>query len=403
MIDDGIFWIFVVAFVLIVGGFSFVQRSNRKETRKKEQWLRNSAEEEERRRRMSLEREEEGKRNTARERRLQLAAELEPEIQEVRHQVEERAQDPALRVRLGHLLLSIGEVDDANTQYATALALGVSDHKTAGLVHLLYAYSLGSREHVIDTPEDRLEREKAYSYEAISTCQYTEVRSFIGSVTGAIWAADKFGGKIKIQHWRLEHQDLRRNHLEEAIRSFESSIRIDPRTDLDVLHILRDIYDEQENRGERKGRIEALIEEAKAPRYLSTPSPSRTTETTEDQGGAFEHRCYRLLTAMGYSATVTGQDGDGGVDIRAEDRSPIVGGRLLVQCKDWQSPIGEPALRDLYGLVQAERANKGIFIATSGFTLSAEQFASGKPLELIDRDMLLALEQQYVQAPETGD
>ena len=247
MTDDGIFWVFVAASVLIFGVFLFVQQSNKKETRNKEQRLRDSAEDEARRRLMSRHEEEERKRNSARERRLRLAAELEPEIQEVRHQMEERAQDSTLRVRLGHLLLSIGEVDDANEQYATALALGVSDHKTAGLVHLLYAYSLGSREHIIDSPEDRLEQENVYSYEAISTCRYTEIRSFIGSVTRAIWVAEKFGGKIKIEHWRLEHQELRRNHLEQAIRSFESSIQDDPE-DPDVLHILRDISKAQRSR-----------------------------------------------------------------------------------------------------------------------------------------------------------
>jgi len=57
----------------------------------------------------------------------------------------------------------------------------------------------------------------------------------------------QFGGKINIKHWRLEHQDLRRNHLEQAIRSFESSIRVDPK-DLDVLHILRDIRKAQRSR-----------------------------------------------------------------------------------------------------------------------------------------------------------
>jgi len=85
---------------------------------------------------LSLEKEKERKRSAARERGIQWAAKLEPEIQEVRHQIEERARDAALPVRLGHLLLSTSKVDDANEQYTTALALGVSDQTTSGLGYL---------------------------------------------------------------------------------------------------------------------------------------------------------------------------------------------------------------------------------------------------------------------------
>ncbi|MFQ5885722.1 MAG: DNA translocase FtsK, partial [Anaerolineae bacterium] len=55
--------------------------------------------------------------------------------------------------------------------------------------------------------------------------------------------------------------------------------------------------------------------------------------------------------------------------------------------KNWTKPVGAPVVRDLYGVITAENANKGILITTSRFTDSARAFAEGKPLELIDGQM----------------
>lgn len=48
-------------------------------------------------------------------------------------------------------------------------------------------------------------------------------------------------------------------------------------------------------------------------------------------------------------------------------------------------------MRDLYGVVTAERANKGILMTTGRFTSSAVTFSENKPLELIDGDSMLFL------------
>src|SRR5690606_12645843 len=101
------------------------------------------------------------------------------------------------------------------------------------------------------------------------------------------------------------------------------------------------------------------------------------------------------LAAMGYRSELTKRSADGGIDIVAIKDEPISGGTYLIQCKDWSSPVGEPVLRDLYGLVVAEAANKGIIITTGSFTKSAEQFAQGKQLELIDGSQLNALLAQF--------
>lgn len=52
-------------------------------------------------------------------------------------------------------------------------------------------------------------------------------------------------------------------------------------------------------------------------------------------------------------------------------------------------------MRDLYGVVLSENANKGIIITNSSFSKKAIEFADGKNLELIDGSTLTELLEQY--------
>ena len=73
---------------------------------------------------------------------------------------------------------------------------------------------------------------------------------------------------------------------------------------------------------------------------------------------------------------------------------PFLRGTYIIQCKDWQNPVGEPVLRDLLGTVTAEGSLKGILITSGNFTQAARKFADGKRLELIDGQDLDDLLQQ---------
>lgn len=114
-----------------------------------------------------------------------------------------------------------------------------------------------------------------------------------------------------------------------------------------------------------------------------------------NDGKQFELNVQQLLRKMGLEAEITGYSQDGGIDLIAINRTPINGGRYVVQCKDWETPVGEPAIRDLFGTVHSEGASKGILITTSSFTSAALRFAQGKPLELIDGAKYCSLCEQY--------
>ena len=105
-------------------------------------------------------------------------------------------------------------------------------------------------------------------------------------------------------------------------------------------------------------------------------------------GFEFENLCRVLLERFGFQAEKTKQSGDGGIDILAHYNQPLFNGKYIIQCKRYTGGVGEPVVRDLYGVVMAERANKGILITTGHFTVSAVKFAADKNLELIDGEQL---------------
>lgn len=112
-------------------------------------------------------------------------------------------------------------------------------------------------------------------------------------------------------------------------------------------------------------------------------------------GIEFENVCQMLLEKMGFLVTTTKKSGDGGIDLMAEISQPLLSGKYIVQCKRYSGSVGEPIIRDLFGVVMSERANKGILMTTGYFTKSAIEFASGKPIELIDGEKLISLFLQY--------
>ena len=105
---------------------------------------------------------------------------------------------------------------------------------------------------------------------------------------------------------------------------------------------------------------------------------------------------------MNFEVSTTKQSGDGGIDLIAYNHQPMLEGKYIVQCKRYSGSVGEPIIRDLYGVVNSERANKGILITTGTFTKSAIEFSIGKQIELIDGEKLNQLLNSYSVSFECG-
>jgi restriction system protein len=113
----------------------------------------------------------------------------------------------------------------------------------------------------------------------------------------------------------------------------------------------------------------------------------------------FENLVSNLFEKMGFQSKQTRSSRDGGVDAIAYDARPILGGKVVIQAKRYKNVVGVSAVRDLYGTMINEGANKGILVCTSHYGPDAYDFAKDKPIEFIDGGGLLyLLEQQGIKA-----
>jgi restriction system protein len=114
----------------------------------------------------------------------------------------------------------------------------------------------------------------------------------------------------------------------------------------------------------------------------------------------FERLVAEAYRRRGYLAEAVGTgSGDGGVDIRLTGP----GETTLVQCKQWRAyTVGVTTVRELLGVVTAEKATKGIVVTSGRYTNAARRFAqqSGK-IELVDGPALAVLVREVQGAGQT--
>jgi restriction system protein len=113
--------------------------------------------------------------------------------------------------------------------------------------------------------------------------------------------------------------------------------------------------------------------------------------------GEFETWVQQLFRSRGYFTTNTPDGADHGIDLWVV--SPQ-GERAIVQCKRYRGVVGEPVVRDLYGVMQHEAAARGFLVTTGGISAAAGRWAQGKPIDLIDGPRLAMLAAGQVDPAE---
>src|SRR3990172_6650307 len=109
-------------------------------------------------------------------------------------------------------------------------------------------------------------------------------------------------------------------------------------------------------------------------------SPPNLEDLQNLSPNAFEQLVKKVFDGLGYEATVTGRSGDGGVDLVLEKGDE----RSIVQAKRYKGQVGQSVLREFYGTVVHEKAQRGYLVTTGAFSLPAQAWAQGKNLVLVD-------------------
>ncbi len=109
----------------------------------------------------------------------------------------------------------------------------------------------------------------------------------------------------------------------------------------------------------------------------------------------FEHLIRELFEAefaeRDAIVKITQASRDRGVDAVIFDPDPIRGGKIILQAKRYTNTVGADAVRDLYGTVVKEGANKGILITTSDFGPDSYEYVKGLPVTLLSGGNLVQL------------
>lgn len=114
----------------------------------------------------------------------------------------------------------------------------------------------------------------------------------------------------------------------------------------------------------------------------------------------FEGLTAESFRRQGYRVVERGGDGpDGGVDLELHMGKD----KYLVQCKQWKvAKVGVATVRELYGVMTAERAVGGFVVASGAFSEEAKNFAEGRSIRLVDAKKLRQMIGGLSTAPVSG-
>lgn len=102
----------------------------------------------------------------------------------------------------------------------------------------------------------------------------------------------------------------------------------------------------------------------------------------------FEEMVGAAYRRQGYTVLPTSPGADGGIDLILTRGTE----RVFVQCKHWKAwQVGAPVIRELFGLVVANQATRGIVVTSGSFSREAIEFARQTGTELLDGPTVLAL------------
>ena len=137
------------------------------------------------------------------------------------------------------------------------------------------------------------------------------------------------------------------------------------------------------------------------PRFQNTPLiPISRDDLYEMDPLAFEKYVANLFQQRGYHVKHRGRTGDLGVDLELTNSN---GKRAIVQCKRYRNTVGPEVVRELYGTLIHEKVAHAFLVTTGNISNAARKWTNGKPLTLIDGEMLVQVISTMGKKMRQGD
>jgi restriction endonuclease Mrr len=115
----------------------------------------------------------------------------------------------------------------------------------------------------------------------------------------------------------------------------------------------------------------------------------------------FEELIAKILKDFGFDVELTKTTRDGGVDLYAYLKNRVSDFLVLVECKKYSpdNSVGVDIVRQLYGVQEAQKANKSLIVTTSFFTKPAQDFRKLilSEMDLKDYDDLKVWLENYIE------
>jgi len=99
----------------------------------------------------------------------------------------------------------------------------------------------------------------------------------------------------------------------------------------------------------------------------------------------FEKYVGALFARRGFRVEDTRASADEGIDLIVRRGRRMA----VVQCKRYQGSVGQPVVRDLYGVLLHTGADEAYLVTTGSVTRAAQHWAEGKPIHLVDQHRLV--------------
>jgi restriction system protein len=156
-----------------------------------------------------------------------------------------------------------------------------------------------------------------------------------------------------------------------------------------LIHVLAEFLQYIIPAGLLIGTTVGYLKQRQSSALLAAARENPTTAVSSMSWRDFERLVGEAFRRQGFMVSGFGGQGpDGGVDLGLAKN----GERFLVQCKHWRNrQVGVTVVRELNGVMAAQRAHGGFVVTGGEFTKEARNFAGSCQITLIDGPALEAL------------